>query len=223
MFDKIIEILNTKNGIEFGGPTELFSDNRWNMPLYNFVQLDGGNLKDDNHFQKIGENFVYSNKTGKQFNVDCASDLSVIENKRYDFIVTSHVIEHIANPIKSIRNWKKILNKDGYILSVMPDYRFCFDHNRPLTTLEHLIEDFLKDVGEDDKTHIEEQKTMHDWAYGGHKDFYSLCDINEKTRVVHHHTFDEKSFKDMMEHIGFETVISFKQDDLNIVNLSRML
>jgi hypothetical protein len=83
-----------------------------------------------------------------------------------------------------------------------------------------LVEDFSSNIGEDDKTHIEEQKMLHDWSFGGHPNFYNLCEENFKTRVVHHHTFTEKTFKDLMEFCEFKTLVSYKNDDLNIVNLS---
>ena len=67
------------------------------------------------------------------------------------------------------------MNESGYILTIMTDYRFCFDRQRPLTTIEHLKEDYNNDVGEDDTTHIEEQKRLHDWSLGGHKNFFNLC------------------------------------------------
>lgn len=220
-FQKVIEILKNKEGIEFGGPTELFEHPTHRMPLYINVVLDGGNIIEDNHFQKsFSDTYNYGGKLGTQFNIDCAGDLSGV-NKKYDFIVTSHVIEHLANPIKAIKNWSDVLLKEkSYILSIIPDYRYCFDRNRPLTSIEHIKEDYINNVGEDDKTHIEEQKTLHDWSYGGHKNFYDLCEKNDKTRVVHHHTFTPETVELLFIAAGLKPIITFKHDDLNIVNLS---
>jgi len=223
-FGQVIQILKNKEGIEFGGTTELFWNPQFRMPLYDNVKLDGGNLMEDNHFQEsFSEKYIYNGKEGVQFNVDCAGDLSGID-KKYDFIVTSHVIEHIANPIKAIKNWSdSLLNENGYILSIIPHYSFCFDRKRPLTTIEHLISDYENDIGEDDKTHIEEQKTLHDWTKGGHPDFYKLCEINDKTRVVHHHTFSPETVESLFKACGLNSIMTFKHDGLNIVNLSQIL
>jgi len=222
-FSNVIEILNNKKGIEFGGPTELFQEPRHNMLLYPYVILDGGNLYEDNFFQeKITNVFSYSNKIGAQIKVDCANvdDIKNIKDK-YDFVVTSHVIEHIANPIKAIKSWSdNILVSGGYILSVIPDYRYCFDRKRPITSIEHIVSDYNNNVNEDDKTHIEEQKSMHDWTYGGHKDFYKLCENNGKTRVVHHHTFTPETVELLFIKAGLKPIMTFKHDDLNIINLS---
>jgi len=222
-FHTIIEKIKNKHGIEFGGPTELFWNNQFGMPLYDNVTLDGGNLISDNHFQhKFSEKYEYSNKVGLQFDVDCAGDVSKI-NKKYDFVVTSHVIEHIANPIKAIKNWSKLLlNSDGYVLSIIPHYSYCFDRIRPLTTINHLISDFENNVTEDDTTHVDEQKILHDWSMGGHPDFYKLCEINHKTRVVHHHTFTPHTVHELFKICGLTPIATFKHDNLNIVNLSQI-
>lgn len=223
-FDKVTKILNGKNGIEFGGPTELFTNPIHRMNLYPYVSLDGGNIISNNYFQSnLGEIYNYGGKQGTQYDVDCTSEEQVSSLGKYDFIVTSHAIEHIANPIKTLQLWKEyLLNSPGYILSIIPDYSYCFDRKRPLTTIEHLIEDYQNDIGEDDTTHIQEQKDLHDWSCGGHPKFYELCEINHLTRVVHHHTFDIDLVEDMFAYCGFKKVISYKHDDLNIVNLSKI-
>jgi hypothetical protein len=223
-FEKVNSILRGKTGIEFGGPTELFSNPVHRMNLYQNVSLDGGNIISNNYFQSnLSETFDYGVGQGTQYDVDCTNEEQVSKLNKYDFVVTSHALEHIANPIKTLHMWKNyLLDTGGYVLSIIPDYQYCFDKNRPLTTLEHLIEDYNSDVGEDDTTHIQEQKDLHDWSCGGHPKFYELCEINHLTRVVHHHTFDIDLVEDLFDYCGFKKVISYKHDDLNIVNLSKV-
>lgn len=225
-WSNIIEILKGKNGLEFGGTTELFSLPKHRMLLYPHVKLDGANKFDNNHFNGLlNENYNTGYGIGKRYNCDASNELQISQiGKKFDFIVTSHVIEHIANPIKAIKLWEnKLLNEDGYILSIIPFYKECFDRNRPLTTINHLIEDYKNNVGEDDKTHIEEQKKLHDWSYGGHKEFYSLCENNELTRVVHHHTFNKNNIKDLFLYLNMDILYLFNHDPLNIVCLTKKI
>lgn len=223
-FEVIINSLRDKSGIEFGGPTELFATPGYGMHLYPGVNLDGGNIIKNNYFQSnLSSNFFYGDKLGRQYDIDCTNEDQLKKLKKYDFIVTSHAIEHFANPIHTLKMWEQhVLKPGGYILSVVPDYRYCFDRKRPLTTIDHLIADYIEDVGEGDKTHIEEQKKLHDWSYGGHHQFYELCEINHLTRVVHHHTFTIELVEELFAYCGFKTVVSYKQDELNIVNLSKI-
>ena len=50
-FQLIVETLRNKKGIEFGGPTGLFSVPEHNLHLYPHVNLDGGNILNNNYFQ----------------------------------------------------------------------------------------------------------------------------------------------------------------------------
>ena len=222
-FELVINSLRDTSGIEFGGPTELFSDPKYSMNLYPHVHLDGGNIIKNNYFQSnLGSNFLYGQKLGKQYDIDCTNEDQLKKLRKYDFVVTSHAIEHFANPISTLKLWEKYILKSGsYILTIVPDYQYCFDRNRPLTSIDHLICDYVEGVGEDDTTHIQEQKELHDWSYGGHPEFYDLCEINHLTRVVHHHTFDIELVEELFAYCGFKKILSFKQDELNIVNLSK--
>ena len=48
-FSEIVSLLNGKKGLEFGGPTLLF-ENHGELPLYSHVNLDAGNIFEDNYF-----------------------------------------------------------------------------------------------------------------------------------------------------------------------------
>jgi len=65
-----------------------------------------------------------------------------IPNQSQDFVIASHVIEHTEDPIKTIRNWLRILRPGGVIFLVVPDRRRTFDRNRPPTPVEHLLRDY---------------------------------------------------------------------------------
>ena len=56
-----------------------------------------------------------------------------------DFVLTSHVIEHFYDPIKALKEWYRIVKKDGYILIIAPHKERTFDKNRNRTTLQELI------------------------------------------------------------------------------------
>jgi len=223
MWKDVINIIkDLERGLEFGGPTELF--NRSNLlPLYFQVKdIDGVNKFDNNHFQKhLKKEYICDGiLKGINYDGDCVLFKSDI---KYDYVVNSHVIEHVANPIKCIKSWKNNLLKDnGYILFVVPDKNFCFDHRRPLTKYDHLLSDYYNNIGEEDNTHIEEQKILHDWSMGGMANFYDLCRNNHLTRVVHHHCFDIENFKQMILFCQLEIIHLFKADSLNIICLCKI-
>lgn len=222
-----IRYIYNKNGIEFGGPTELFYHPMHRMMLYPYVKsLDGGNIFEDNFFQNsLSSTFTYyKNRSGIQYSLDIADEKSIsLLPSTYDFILSSHNIEHIANPISALILWKRILKQGGYVLAVMPHKEYTFDRKRPYTTLEHLIDDYKKNTQEDDMTHREEQVLLHDWTMGGMKDFEELSLQNGKTRVIHHHCFDTELVRNMFEYAGYTTLKSYYIGDGNIVYLGKVI
>lgn len=61
-----------------------------------------------------------------------------------DFVIASHVIEHIPDPIGWLVQIADILRDDGILVLVVPDRRFTFDVNRPETTAAELIDMMLQ-------------------------------------------------------------------------------
>lgn len=51
----------------------------------------------------------------------------------FDFIIASHVIEHIYNPIHFLNCCSKLLKKGGVLSLALPDKRYCFDFFRAPT------------------------------------------------------------------------------------------
>ena len=76
---------------------------------------------------------------------------SNIQDKTYDFVMSSHVIEHIANPIRALKEWHRVVRPGGAGIFVVPHLNFTFDHHRPLTTLQHMLDDFAQSTTDDDQ------------------------------------------------------------------------
>ena len=81
-----------------------------------------------------------------------------------DYVATSHVFEHVANPVAALLEWDRVLLDGGYMYMVVPDRRYTFDYARDLTTPEHMWEDFEDKVSQADGTHAFEFVDGVDWA-----------------------------------------------------------
>ena len=86
------------------------------------------------------------------------------QDSSLQYVATSHVIEHVANPLAAILEWFRVLRDGGIIYMVAPDRRFVFDRNRALTSVDHIIEDFRKGVTQSDATHIHDFAFNVDWS-----------------------------------------------------------
>lgn len=82
--------------------------------------------------------------------------LAKLVNTDIDFVIASHVLEHLANPIRALREIQMTLSDSGVTLIALPDLRYTFDRNREPVSLEHLVEEFRSDVRIVDRDHIHE-------------------------------------------------------------------
>lgn len=56
-----------------------------------------------------------------------------------DFLIASHVLEHMPFPLQALRAWYDALAPGGVLLLKVPDKRYTFDLKRARTSLDHLI------------------------------------------------------------------------------------
>jgi SAM-dependent methyltransferase len=91
-----------------------------------------------------------------------AHELPKIESSSLDYVCASHVLEHLTNPIKAIKEWMRVLKPGGVLWLKIPDKRKTFDRKRERTKLSHLIEDFRKMVPVDDPSHIDDNNRNTD-------------------------------------------------------------
>ena len=65
-----------------------------------------------------------------------------VANDTFDFVVANHVLEHIGNPIRALKEWHRILRPGGLLFMALPDKRYTFDYMRKRTTLRHIQDDY---------------------------------------------------------------------------------
>lgn len=70
------------------------------------------------HFPKITAIDGYDQCLG---NGD-AQLLADIPDNKYDFVVSSHCLEHMRDPYEAVRNWLRVLKHGGYLVITVPDW-----------------------------------------------------------------------------------------------------
>jgi len=50
-----------------------------------------------------------------------AQDLAGVPDDHYDFVHSSHCLEHLHNPTEGLRNWFRVLKPGGYLIVTVPD------------------------------------------------------------------------------------------------------
>lgn len=66
--------------------------------------------------------------------------LKIFEDRSQDFVIINHVIEHLFDPISAIVECFRVLRPNGFLILSVPDKRFTFDCNRPLTSNQDIFE-----------------------------------------------------------------------------------
>lgn len=217
-------LFKNKYGLEIGGPSGIFKP-RGFIPLYSTIKkVDGCNFSNKTIWEgniEAGETYIYhENKKGHQY-ISEATDLGQVPVAKYDFVISSHCLEHVANPLKAVSEWLRVLKKDGIILIVLPNKQYTFDHNRPVTTFTHLLNDYNSNTGEDDLTHLEEILKLHDLKKdklaGSFDAFRERGLKNFEKRSLHHHVYDIALLTEIFGFFKLEVIITHdKSKDLVI-------
>lgn len=211
--NNIYSLFQDKEILEIGGPSRFFYKN---IPIYQISKVvDGLNFSNETFWEgKILKNSSYKyfkNKYGKQI-IGEASYFKC--EKKYDAIISSNCIEHIANPLKAVKFWISLLKPNGVLFLVAPRKNSNFDHNRDFTSFDHLLMDYRKDVGEDDQTHIKESIELHDYKHKSNRlkkeDLINNFRNNIEHRMIHHHVFNLELLKEISKFFSCKIVLDGK-------------
>lgn len=82
--------------------------------------------------------------------------LKMIDDESQDFVIASHVLEHMADPLGLLDEIHRVLRPGGVALVLLPDMRRTFDRGRPVTDLDHVVREFEAQVTEVDDAHVDE-------------------------------------------------------------------
>ncbi|MFO5493152.1 MAG: methyltransferase domain-containing protein [Cuspidothrix sp.] len=88
--------------------------------------------------------------------IDDGENLNSISDSSVDFVIANHMIEHCQNPIGTIQQHLRVLKSGGILYMAIPDMRYTFDRDRPVTSLEHLISDYTEGPEWSKRSHFEE-------------------------------------------------------------------
>jgi SAM-dependent methyltransferase len=218
-----------RSGLEIGGPSEIFGE-FGSIPIYKVLKSLDNCLYSSTTIwtgqSDVGEQFQYlsTKKPGIQFICE-ATELFQVKNESYECVLASHCLEHVANPLKALGEWKRVLRQEGLLFLLLPHKDGTFDWRRPVTTLQHVIQDFERQVGEDDISHLEEVLALHDLdrdkAAGSPEQLRQRCLQNVTNRAIHHHVFDTPTAIKFVDCAGFQVVRATTFEPHHIVIVAR--
>lgn len=95
--------------------------------------------------------------------VKSASEIGTLSDidENFDYILSSHNLEHVPNPILFLQGCSKILKPEGHLTLALPDFRCCWDRFRPLTCVADWLEAFFEKRTKPSAKQIFMQNSMH--------------------------------------------------------------
>lgn len=123
------ELFLQGRGVEVGA-----GDRRW--PLPDGATCYYGDIRDHD---TLVEHF-HADSVEFDGRID-AQTFAGVPDASLDFVISGHVLEHLADPVGSIRETCRVLRPRGVFLIAVPDMRFTTDRDRPETTIAHLLAD----------------------------------------------------------------------------------
>ena len=226
-FEEVRPHFMNMTGLEVGGPSNIFTENQL-LPVYGVARrVDNCNFSEVTIWRdasRESSTFKVSDRwTGTQFICE-GTDLKTVPDETYDFVLSSHTLEHIANPIRALNEWKRVIKWGGVLLLCLPNKMAMFDRRRATTGLDHLIQDFEGNVGEDDLTHAKENVQVYNrfsrpGMFGNIAPDYEQAapEDNLRTRRMHHHTFTVESAVKVMEFVGFRILVATTHPPYHII------
>lgn len=142
--------------------------------------------------------------------------LSALADGSQDFVIASHILEHLANPLAMLVDLHRVLKPGGLLVLILPDRRVTFDSERPPTSLEHLVEEYRRDVREVSDEHVIEAIVAQVRFNGDVRDPVVLAaerteaeiDLHRR-RSIHAHVWDMEEFADVLRYAQRELGVSW--------------
>ena len=82
-----------------------------------------------------------------------------------DFVFSSHVIEHFADPLRALEEWRRVARRK--VVLVIPHRDRTFDAARPLSTVQELLDRHSQGFTSEEDRH---------WSVWTRESFVEMCD-----------------------------------------------
>jgi SAM-dependent methyltransferase len=129
--------------------------------------------------------------------VDDGEILSSIAEDSVDFVLANGFIELCQDPIVTLEKHLRVLKPNGILYLIVPDERFTFDRDRPVTSLEQLIRDNKEGPAVSVDSHFEEftrlaTKVPEDEVYEHARH------LAETNFSIHYHVWTQVEFLELL-------------------------
>ncbi len=141
--------------------------------------------------------------------IDDGETLPSIADASVDFVIANHMIEHCQDPISTIKHHLRVLKPGGILYMAVPDKRYTFDRDRPITSLEHLIQDYTEGPESSKYSHFDEWTRVVNKVPEDKVAAY-IQRLMEMDYSIHFHVWTQVEFVELL--LYCKNQLSFKFD-----------
>lgn len=132
--------------------------------------------------------------------VDIIADGELLEpifDGSQDFVIANHFLEHTQNPLLCLSNLLRVLRPDGVLFLALPDKRYTFDIDRPVTPFEHILGDFHEGPERSRAAHFREWALLVDKveASAVERRADALMNLDYS---IHFHVWEKEGMEEML-------------------------
>ena len=144
------------------------------------------------------------------------SGLRQFKSNSLDFVILSHVIEHVANPIAVLDELFRVCKPTGHVVLAVPDKDYTFDKPRQLTPFTHLLEEYRQHVTTvSDAHYLDFLKAVHPEVFSRPAEQFARDLAGVKARREHAHVWNSASFASFMrEALGLLKIMATAEVEL---------
>lgn len=144
-----------------------------------------------------------------------ADDLAVLPDGSQDFLIACHLLEHMADPIGTLKGWRRVLKPGGLLFLVLPDKRHTFDSPRQRTPLKHLVDDHHQPMGTAERdrrdflAYREWARISRELRTEAQTDYWA--ELLRRARYnIHFHCWIPEDIRDLFHHLAAEEATPFE-------------
>jgi len=119
---------------------------------------------------------------GERLKVDVVAEGDELPfgDNSFDFVISSHVLEHFYNPVNALKEWARVASQ--YICIIVPHKERTFDKGRPLTLYEELLSrgDNAEAGNEDQHYNVWDTKSFLDFLNALNYNVIGYLDVDDK-------------------------------------------
>jgi SAM-dependent methyltransferase len=130
--------------------------------------------------------------------LDDGERLATVPDGSQDFVIANHFVEHCEDPIGAIGNMLRVLKPGGVLYLAIPDKRYTFDRDRPVTTLEHLMRDHREGPSWSRRAHYEEWAALVDRIADPAARARQVETLLARRAAIHFHVWTQVELVDLL-------------------------